>query len=138
LRILVAEDNPVNRKVALRMLERIGYGADVVANGAEVMSILERAIYDVVLMDVQMPEMDGLEASRRIRRTLGPGSRPRVIAMTAHALQGDRERCFEAGMDDYLTKPLDLDALSEALAKSVPLTRSPGEEQAGGPAGRAA
>ena len=133
LRILVAEDNPVNRKVALRMLERIGYGAEMTTNGVEAMSALERAVFDVVLMDVQMPEMDGLETARRIRRTFALGDRPRVIAMTAHALQGDRERCFEAGMDDYLTKPLDLHALSEALEKSAPLARSQDRERVGRP-----
>src|SRR5439155_16296478 len=108
-----------------------GYGAEMTTNGVEAMSALERAVFDVVLMDVQMPEMDGLEAARRIRRTFALGDRPRVIAMTAHALQGDRERCFEAGMDDYLTKPLDLHALSEALERSAPLARSQDREPVG-------
>jgi len=89
LRILLAEDNAVNQKVALRLLERMGYRADVAGNGLEAIEALERQPYDVVLMDVQMPEMDGLEASRRIKQNWPPGARPRIIAMTANAMQGD-------------------------------------------------
>ena len=124
LRILLAEDNAVNQKVALRLLERLGYRADVAANGLEAIAALQRQVYDVVLMDVQMPEMDGLEASRRINQNWPPGTRPRIIAMTANAMQGDRERCLDAGMDDYITKPIRTEALVEALSKTQPQSPS--------------
>jgi len=114
LRILLAEDNAVNQKVALRLLERLGYGADVASNGLEAIEALERSQYDVVLMDVQMPELDGLDASRRICDRW-PDTRPRIIAMTANALPEDREACFAAGMDDYVAKPIRPDVLAEAL-----------------------
>jgi signal transduction histidine kinase/ActR/RegA family two-component response regulator len=106
LRILLAEDNLVNQKLALRLLSQMGYRADVAANGIEVIESLERQRYDVVLMDVQMPEMDGLEATRRIVQRWPDGTQPRIIAMTASAMAGDREECIAAGMDDYLTKPI--------------------------------
>jgi len=115
LRILLAEDNVVNQKVALRMLERIGYRADVVNNGLEALERLQRISYDVVLMDVQMPEMDGLEATRLIRRQGQSPDRPWIIAMTAGAMAGDRQACLDAGMDDYITKPVQLHALQSAL-----------------------
>jgi PAS domain S-box-containing protein len=115
LRILLAEDNAVNQKVAFRLLERMGYRADVASNGLEALQALQRQRYDVVLMDVQMPEMDGLEASRRIHHDIPAGQRPRIIAMTAEAMQGDRERCLAAGMDDYISKPVKLDELRRAL-----------------------
>ena len=123
LRILLAEDNAVNQKVALRLLERMGYRADVAGNGLEAIEALERQPYDVVLMDVQMPEMDGLEASRRIKGNWPPGARPRIIAMTANAMQGDREKCLAAGMDDYLTKPIRTEALVAALSQTQPKSR---------------
>ncbi len=116
-RILLAEDNPVNQKVALRMLERSGYTADAVASGVEALEALERQVYDIVLMDVQMPEMDGLEATRRVRDNPCRYGRPHIIAMTAGAMQGDRERCLEAGMDAYVAKPVRLEALGQALAQ---------------------
>ena len=119
LRILLAEDNAVNVKLAHRLLERIGYTADVAENGFEVLDAVEREPYDVILMDVQMPEMDGLEASRRIVARWPNGGRPRIIAMTANAMQGDREECLAAGMDDYVTKPIRVDALVEALNQAV-------------------
>jgi signal transduction histidine kinase/DNA-binding response OmpR family regulator/HPt (histidine-containing phosphotransfer) domain-containing protein len=146
LRILLAEDNGVNQKVALHLLKRIGYQADVVSNGLEVLDAVERQSYDVVLMDVQMPLMDGLTATRCICQKLsGDGEfgeanqnsqnsdrnqpskpakshkRPRIIAMTANAMQGDQEDCLNAGMDDYLCKPINLKDLIQALSRCQPL-----------------
>jgi CheY-like chemotaxis protein len=115
LRILLAEDNAVNQKLALRILQQMGYRADVASNGIEAVESVGRQAYDVVLMDVQMPEMDGLEAARRICAQWPAGKRPRIVAMTANAMQGDRELCLEAGMDDYLTKPIRVERLVEAL-----------------------
>jgi signal transduction histidine kinase/CheY-like chemotaxis protein len=120
LRILLAEDNVVNQKLALRLLSQMGYRADVASNGIEAIESVERQVYDVVLMDVQMPEMDGLEASRRITGRHAAGARPRIVAMTANAMAGDREMCLAAGMDDYLTKPIRVDALVEALMQAMP------------------
>jgi len=118
LRILLAEDNLVNQKLALRLLSQMGYRADVAANGIEAIEAVQRQRYDVVLMDVQMPEMDGLEATREIVRRNG-SVKPRIVAMTANAMQGDREECLAAGMDDYITKPIRVDALVGALAHTV-------------------
>jgi len=115
LRILLAEDNVVNQKLAMRLLQQMGYRADLASNGIEAVESVQRQIYDVVLMDVQMPEMDGLEASRRITAAAPRDKRPRIVAMTANAMQGDREMCMDAGMDDYVTKPIRVDALVEAL-----------------------
>ncbi|HWQ18934.1 MAG TPA: PAS domain S-box protein [Methanotrichaceae archaeon] len=115
LRVLLAEDNAVNQKVALKMLGRLECRADVAANGVEVLQALERQHYDVILMDVQMPEMDGLEATRALRQRWPLG--PKIIAITAYALEGDRERCLEAGMDDYISKPVQMKELAEALAR---------------------
>ena len=115
LRILLAEDNVVNQKLALRLLQQMGYRADLASNGLEAVKSVARQRYDVVLMDVQMPEMDGLDASREIVRRWPQGERPRIVAMTANAMQGDRETCLAAGMDDYVTKPIRIDALVQAL-----------------------
>jgi GAF domain-containing protein/DNA-binding response OmpR family regulator len=115
LRILLAEDNVVNQKLALRLLQQMGYRADLASNGIEAVESVERQTYDVVLMDVQMPEMDGLEASRQINARWQPQERPRIIAMTANAMQGDRDMCLAAGMDDYVTKPIRVEQLVEAL-----------------------
>ena len=120
LRLLVVEDNRVNQKVALRLLGRLGYEADVAMNGVEALEAVGRAPYDAVLMDMQMPEMDGLEATRRIIDRYGPTDRPRIIAMTANAMEQDRQRCFDAGMDDFVTKPIRLESLSAALLKCQP------------------
>ena len=116
LRILLAEDNVVNQKLALRLLQQMGYRADLASNGVEAVESVERQRYDLVLMDVQMPEMDGLEASREIVRRW-PQDRPRIVAMTANAMQGDREECLAAGMDDYLSKPIRVDELVQALRR---------------------
>jgi two-component system sensor histidine kinase/response regulator len=117
LRILLAEDNLINQKVTLRLLERLRYRADIAANGFEVLEALQRQPYDVVLMDVQMPEMDGLEATRLIRQRLPAGRQPYIIALTANAMQGDREKCLEAGMDAYLAKPIRLEDLAQVLQR---------------------
>jgi CheY-like chemotaxis protein len=121
LRILLAEDNAMNQKVALRMLDRLGYSADVAANGLEALEALERQPYDVVLMDVQMPELDGLDASRRICERWPPETRPRIVAMTANAMPEDREACLAAGMNDYVAKPIRADELAAALKRVKPL-----------------
>ena len=119
LRILVAEDFVVNQKLMLLMLERMGYRADIANNGLEVLEALQRQPYDLVLMDVQMPEMDGLEATRRIRQNTTAWQQPRIIAMTANAMQGDKEACLDAGMDDYLSKPVRVEELVAALHKCL-------------------
>jgi PAS domain S-box-containing protein len=116
LRILVAEDNPSNQRVVVEMLKRLGYRADAVADGKEVVQALKRQPYDLVLMDVRMPEMDGLTATRVIRK-LQPEKGPKIVAITAYALEGDREKCFEAGMDDYISKPVQIRELEAILIK---------------------
>ena len=126
LRILLAEDNVTNQKVATKLLQRLGYRADIASNGLEVLDALNRQSYDVILMDVQMPEMDGLETARCICIEYGDGNdqRPRkpwIIAMTANAMKGDREMCLQAGMDDYVTKPVRREELANALARCQPL-----------------
>jgi GAF domain-containing protein/CheY-like chemotaxis protein len=123
LRILLAEDILVNQKLALRLLQQMGYRADVASNGIEAVQSVERQTYDVILMDVQMPEMDGLEASRRICARWPRPQRPAIIAMTANAMQGDREMCLAAGMDDYVSKPIRPDELIKALMKVTPLSQ---------------
>ena len=138
LKILLAEDNLVNQKLALRLLQQMGYRADVAANGIEAIEAIERQRYDVVLMDVQMPEMDGLEASRRITAKWKVQERPRIVAMTANAMQGDREECLAAGMDDYVTKPIRVDELVRALSVSTgnPQAVSPVRDRGPDDAGR--
>jgi signal transduction histidine kinase/CheY-like chemotaxis protein len=116
LRILLAEDNHVNQKLALRILEQMGYRADVASNGLEAIESIERQLYDVILMDVQMPDMDGLEATRQIRAR--EVTQPHIIGLTANALEGDREMCLAAGMNDYVTKPIRVNELVEALMKA--------------------
>jgi signal transduction histidine kinase/DNA-binding response OmpR family regulator len=124
LSILLAEDHPVNRRVMVGLLEHLGYEADLASNGLEVLAALECRSYDVVLMDIQMPEMDGLEVTRRIRLHTGQPRagrhQPRIVALTAHAMSGDRERCLAAGMDGYLSKPVQIAELEAALAAASP------------------
>ncbi|MDE3084066.1 MAG: response regulator, partial [Verrucomicrobiota bacterium] len=120
-RLLLAEDNIVNQKVALHMLARLGYRADVVANGLEAIEAVHRQRYDIILMDVQMPEMDGLEATRKLIEQLpSRAERPWIIALTANVMHGDREICLDAGMDDYIPKPLTMPALTSALERARP------------------
>jgi CheY-like chemotaxis protein len=129
-RILLVEDNEVNRLVAEGMLKKLGMRTDAVGNGVDAIVALERERYDLVLMDIQMPVMDGLEATRKIRaeegRRVGAGKQPEagtdsphipIIAMTAHAMRGDREKCIEAGMDDYISKPIASGMLAEVVSK---------------------
>ncbi len=118
LTILLAEDNTVNQKVALRILEKLGYRADIAFNGLEVIDALKRQDYNVILMDVQMPELDGEQATIEIRRTLPPKRQPRIVAMTANAMKSDRDRYMEAGMDDYIVKPFKIEELVRALIES--------------------
>jgi two-component system sensor histidine kinase/response regulator len=117
VRVLVAEDNVVNQRVARRFLERLGCEVHVVDDGAQAVEVLMRTTYDFVLMDMQMPIMDGLEASRRIRAQELTGQRIPIVALTADAMVGTFERCLEAGMDDYLTKPIDVKRLEDVLAR---------------------
>jgi signal transduction histidine kinase/ActR/RegA family two-component response regulator len=120
MRVIVAEDNAVNRELALIMLKRLGLRADAASNGAELLDRMATSSYDLVLMDMQMPEVDGLEAARRIRRDWPPDRQPRIIAMTAAAFPEDRTRCLEAGMDDYVSKPVGADELMQALRRVTP------------------
>jgi len=115
-RILLAEDNVVNQRVALRQLQKLGYDCDVVGNGLDAVMAVTEGDYGLVLMDCQMPEMDGYQAAAAIRETERPGSHIPILALTAHALAGERERCLAAGMDDFVTKPISLDTLREVVA----------------------
>jgi len=129
--ILLVEDNAVNQKVAVRILQRLGYRADIAGNGQQALSALKNYPYDMVLMDVQMPEMDGLQATRIIRSH--PGRQPYIIAMTAHAMKGDREECLAAEMDDYVSKPVRIEDLCKAIERSLPviMRKEPKEETDG-------
>jgi PAS domain S-box-containing protein len=120
LRILLTEDNAVNQKVALRILERLGYRADVAGNGIEALEALQRQPYDLILMDIQMPEMDGVEATMIIQEDWPEEKRPRIVAMTAHALKGDREKYLACGMEDYISKPVRVEKLIEVLERCPP------------------
>ena len=124
LNILLAEDNPINQKVALSMLKHLGYRADIAVNGLDVLAALERKQYDVVLMDIQMPDMDGLDATRFIREQKKLERQPCIIAMTAYALEGDREEFLNAGMNDYLSKPIQIEALKQALERCKELSQT--------------
>jgi PAS domain S-box-containing protein len=125
LDILLVEDNAVNQKVALRFLDRLGYRADAVANGLEAVATLEARRYDLVLMDLQMPEMDGFEASRQIRQRIPLEIQPRIIALTANALSGDRELCLAAGMNDYIAKPVKMHEIADAIRRQFSGSRPP-------------
>jgi CheY-like chemotaxis protein len=120
LRILLAEDNPVNQKVAARILERMGYRVDVVGDGVEALVAVDEFDYDLILMDVQMPELDGLEATRRIRE-LPPknGRRAQIVAMTASAMDSDRQAAMDAGMDDFVGKPVRVEELQDAVIRAA-------------------
>ena len=118
-RLLVAEDNPVNRRVALLMLRKLGYQVDLVVNGAEAVEAAMRTDYAAILMDCQMPEMNGFDAVQEIRRGEGDGEHRIIIALTANAMAGDEERCLAIGMDDYLAKPVDLASLGRTLARWI-------------------
>ena len=135
LHILLAEDNATNQKLALMLLKRLGYRADLAANGLEAVDALKRQAYDVILMDVQMPEMDGFEATRTIRGRWPADQGPYIIAMTANAMEGDREACLAAGMDDYVSKPIRVDELVGALSRSRPIGEQGGNgaEELGSP-----
>jgi CheY-like chemotaxis protein/HPt (histidine-containing phosphotransfer) domain-containing protein len=121
LRILLADDNPINQKVGASVLNKLGYRADIANNGLEVLKALEQKAYDILFLDVQMPEMDGLEAARRICQRWPFEKRPRIIAMTGNALLGDREKCLQAGMDDYISKPIRVNELQDAIERWGPL-----------------
>ncbi len=116
-RILLTEDNPVNQTIAQRMLRHLGYPVDIAANGLEALQAMERQSYSIILMDIQMPEMDGLEATKIIRQRLSAEEQPLIIAVTAHALDYSREMCLDAGMDDYMAKPVQIEDLAEMLEK---------------------
>lgn len=124
LRILLVEDNAINQKLVLQLLKRMGYRADVAGNGLEAIAALDRQPYDLIFMDVQMPEMDGLTATRKICQQWSLQHRPRIVAMTANAMPQDRQKCLDAGMNDYISKPIRLQELTKALKKTRPLTFS--------------
>jgi CheY-like chemotaxis protein len=117
LRILVAEDHPVNQKLILRILKKLGYEADLAANGLQVMEAVYEKTYHLIFMDIQMPEMDGIEATVRIRKELPAGRQPKIVALTAHASQENRSRCLEAGMTEFLTKPILVDEVRDTIAR---------------------
>lgn len=115
LRILLVEDNLINQKVAQKMLKRLGHNADIAVNGKEAIKALERRPYQIVFMDIHMPEMDGIEATKIIRERLISEERPHIVALTAYNLEYSREMCIQAGMDDYISKPAVIDDLREAI-----------------------
>nr|WP_242041904.1 response regulator [Alkalinema sp. FACHB-956] len=131
LRILLVEDNAVNQKLAIQLLKRLGYRADIASNGLEALDAVQRQTYDLIFMDVQMPEMDGLTATQELCKRYAAHQRPRIVAMTANAMAGDREKCLNAGMDDYVSKPVRIKNLVQALKNTQPrLTTTPLEDSA--------
>jgi two-component system, sensor histidine kinase len=116
--ILLVEDHPINQKLALALLARMGYAVDLAENGLLAVQAAARQPYDLILMDMQMPEMDGLEAARRIRSDAGPNQSTRIIALTANAMESDKQACRAAGMDDYLSKPFNREALANCIART--------------------
>ncbi len=127
LKLLLADDNPINQKVGITVLQRLGYRADVASNGVEVLKALEQRPYDLLFLDVQMPEMDGLDAARQICQRWPAEKRPTIIAMTGNALVGDREKCLAAGMDDYISKPVRKEELQAALERWGPRKSASGD-----------
>jgi CheY-like chemotaxis protein len=125
LRILLAEDNRVNQKVAVRLLKKLGYQVDLVQNGIEATEAVQHQTYDLILMDVQMPTMDGLTATQHIRKSHPDANHPWIVALTANALEGDRQACLDAGMNDYLAKPIEVDRLVEVIHTCGRLTNGP-------------
>ena len=117
IRILLVEDNPINQKTVVAMLNKAGYSADIAINGCIAIEELEKKDYDIVFMDIQMPGMDGFEVTREIRLKEGTEKHSTIIAMTAHAMSGDRERCINAGMDDYISKPIDPQKLLDKISQ---------------------
>ena len=124
LRILLVEDNTINQKVALRILERLGYAADLACDGSEALAAVRRQPYDLLLMDLQMPEMDGLEATRAIRTQIAADQQPTIVAMTAAASREDRQACLDAGMDAYISKPVRIEELTGVLTEVKQVRRS--------------
>lgn len=140
-RVLLAEDNAANRKLAVAMLDRLGYATDTAANGVEAVEAWGRSTYDAVLMDCRMPQMDGFGATEEIRRREASSTRTPIIAMTADAMEGDRQRCLDAGMDDYVSKPVRLESLAAVLERWIstgepsPVTGAPIAQSSAGPRG---
>jgi two-component system sensor histidine kinase/response regulator len=134
LRVLLAEDNPVNQRLAKRLLEKRGHLVSIAGSGREAVEALQAGNFDLVLMDIQMPEMDGLEATVAIRKAeISSGKHQHIVALTAHAMKGDQERCLAAGMDDYLTKPIRLQELDAMIEKYMALrTKAAGLLPVGG------
>src|SRR5262249_38704670 len=118
LRLLVVEDNEINQEVLVQMLAQLGYQANIAENGLRALETLQHETYDIILMDVQMPEMDGLATTRRIRSEIAPNQQPCIIAVTANVVREEREECFSAGMDDYISKPIDPRQLIAALERA--------------------
>jgi CheY-like chemotaxis protein len=128
-KILVAEDNVINQKVTLRILKQFGYGADLVTDGKQALEAMERKKYDLVFMDVQMPEMDGLETARHICARFSPSERPYIVALTANALKEDRECCLAAGMDEYLSKPVHAEKIQSIIERAAFRLGQKGDKQ---------